>query len=71
MSVRKLTGAVVMATVVILSLYDVYAYIEGGTEGTISHLILSWSYSHPMVPFIGGLLSGHFWWRIRENPKQS
>jgi hypothetical protein len=53
MNIRKLISVVVMVTIVVLALYDVYAYTEGGTEGTISHLILSWSYAHPMVPFIG------------------
>ncbi len=66
MNIRKLTASVVMLTIVVLALYDVYAFTEGGTEGTISHLLMTWGYNYPMVPFVGGVLVGHFWWRIRE-----
>lgn len=64
--IRKMTGVIVMATIVILSLYDVYAYTEGGTEGTISHVLMTWGYNYPMIPFAAGVLVGHFWWRIRN-----
>jgi hypothetical protein len=68
MNIRKLTGIVVMSTVVILSLYDVYAFTEGGTEGTISHVLMTWSYAHPAFTFAFGFLCGHLFWRIRKNP---
>lgn len=69
MNVRKLTGSVIVVAILVLAIYDVYAYMEGGTEGTISHVIMSWSYSHPAFTFAFGFLCGHLFWRIREKPR--
>lgn len=50
--------------------YDIYAVMAGGTEGTISFIIYDWSFKYPIFTFMCGfsigLLSGHFFWRIRD-----
>ena len=51
--------------------YDVYAIYKGGTEASISSLIISMSYKMPFmtfsIGFIGGILSAHLFWRMRSN----
>lgn len=51
---------------VIIAVYDVYAMIVGGTENSISHLIITASYKYPILPFLMGLLAGHLWWRMHD-----
>jgi len=68
MSIAKTTGIVITGAILTLGLYDVYAYMEGGTEGTISHVLMSWSYNHPAFTFAFGFLCGHLFWRIRKDP---
>ena len=65
MSMIKVTGLVIVTAILFLGLYDVYAFMEGGTTATISHVIMSWSYDHPAFTFFMGFLMGHFFWRIR------
>ena len=67
--VRKITGIVIASTVAILAVYDVYAFTMGGTEGTISHVINSWSYNYPAFTFAMGFLMGHLFWRTSKPPK--
>jgi len=66
--VRKITGIAIASTVVILGLYDVFAFTTGGTEGTISHVINSWAYNYPAFTFAMGFLMGHLFWRTSKDP---
>lgn len=60
-------GAIaILASVVIIGLVDVFLFIKGGTEATISHIILVWSYNYPIFTFAFGVLCGHFFWRTRD-----
>ena len=47
-------------------IYDVYALIYGGTDASISHLIITWSYQHPILPFTMGIVMGHLFWRMKQ-----
>lgn len=66
----KVTLAIVIAVVVILA-YDAVAIMNGGTEASISSLIITLSYKQPLVPaLVGwfiGLLMGHLFWRMKGN----
>lgn len=66
----KVTLAIVIAVVVILA-YDAVAVMNGGTEASISSLIITLSYKQPLVPaLVGwfiGLLMGHLFWRMKGN----
>lgn len=71
---KKLTGNVVLgivALVVIVLVYDAVAIMNGGTEASISSLIITLSYRQPLIPaIIGwfiGLLMGHLFWRMLPN----
>lgn len=65
MNVRFVTNIFIFVSILIIGGYDIWAWIAGGTEGTISHIIMSSSFNHPMIAVIGGVLVGHFWWRIK------
>lgn len=68
MNVKKITLIIIAVTIVVLLAWDVYAILMGGTEASISSIIITSSYKFPLIPFFGGLLAGHFWWRMKSNP---
>lgn len=57
--------------IVVILIYDAFAVHFGGTEASISSLIINASYKMPFMVFcIGffmGVLSGHLFWRMRGN----
>ena len=75
MNIFKLTKIVtflIIPLIVLLILaYDVYAIMLGGTEASISSLIIKSSYEMPFMVFcIGlfvGIFSGHLFWRMKSN----
>jgi hypothetical protein len=66
---RKYTLIFVVATIVLIGIYDVLAISQGGTEASISHLLIEWSYNHPVFTFIMGFAMGHLFWRIRSTKR--
>jgi len=53
---------IVITTLIILA-YDGFAlYKSKKTEYTISYIILKASLKNPIIPFVFGLLMGHFFW---------
>lgn len=65
MNIRSITSIVILSAVVILLGYDVFAIYKGGTEASISHMVIEWSYKYPIFTFSFGVLCGHFFWRVR------
>lgn len=67
----KLVALGIMAMVVIILVYDAIAIHYGGTEASISSLIITSAYQMPFmvfcVGFFIGVLSGHLFWRMRGN----
>lgn len=64
---KKITGLILVAVVALLIVYDVVAIAKGGTEASISSVIISFSYKMPMFSFIFGFICGHLFWRMRTN----
>lgn len=54
-----MTLNVIIATIIIVLLYDVYAVFKGGFTNTISWVIYSNSLKYPVIPFAAGVLCGH------------
>ncbi len=54
------TQTVMALTVVILLGYDVYAVLKGGLKNTISWQTTELSKEYPIIPFLLGMLAGHF-----------
>ena len=62
------TIAFLLGSVVIIGGYDIYAFLKGGTDATISNVIIEWSYQYPIftfsLGFIFGMLAGHLFWQL-------
>ena len=69
MDIKKLTVYFIFVTILVIVGYDLYAVYTGGTEATISYVIMTWSYSFPSFSFAMGFLMGHLFWRIRPVKK--
>ncbi len=57
-----MTLAVIIAAVILLVAYDIFAVFSGGPQNTISWKLMTWSQRFPIIPFVGGVLAGHWWW---------
>jgi hypothetical protein len=63
--VEWITALVIVAFLLVLLSYDVFAQIVWGTQATISQVMLTQAKLYPMIPFLFGLLFGHFFWPQR------
>lgn len=67
----KIVALLIIALIIVVLVYDAIAIHFGGTEASISSLIITSAYHMPFMVFcIGffmGLLSGHLFWRMRGN----
>lgn len=65
------TFAIIPLIIVAILGYDVYAIMKGGTEASISSLIIKSSYKMPfmvyMIGLFSGILVGHLFWRMKSN----
>jgi hypothetical protein len=68
---KSVTFIVMPLLIVILLAYDAFAIYKGGTESSISSLLITSAYKMPFMVFsIGfffGLLCGHLFWRMKSN----
>ena len=62
--VTKMTYIFVLITIVVVTVYDVYAMLAGGTESSISWIMIDWAYRYPLFPLITGIIMGHLFWRM-------
>lgn len=63
---RNKTFVFIVATLVAIGIWDVYAIVGGGKEASISHMIIELSYEYPSFTFLIGFAMGHLFWRMRE-----
>jgi hypothetical protein len=61
---KKITSLVILAIIVIIAIYDVFAIAKGGTEASISHTLQVWAYKYPAMTFSIGFVMGHLFWPI-------
>jgi hypothetical protein len=68
---KFVTFVIIPIFVVLILGYDVYAILEGGTEASISSLVITSAYKMPfmvaMICLFLGILIGHLFWRMRGN----
>jgi len=55
-----LTQWIIASVTVIILIIDVFLALTKGKEQTISVAITNWSKQYPIIPFVFGLLMGHF-----------
>lgn len=68
----KFTAALFIGiTIVMIAVIDTYFIMTGGTEASISHQIITWSYEFPAFTFLMGFAMGHLFWKIRDVKKKS
>jgi len=57
--------------IVLILVYDAVAIYNGGTEASISSLIITSAYEMPFmvfcIGFFSGILFGHLFWRMKGN----
>lgn len=67
MALRKVTGYVIGLIVLAILGYDVYAYLEGGQDATISSVIITdWALNYPAFTFLVGFVMGHLFWPLSK-----
>jgi hypothetical protein len=66
-SFKKLTLIITVVSVALLLIYDAIAIYFGGTEASISSLVITASYKQPLIPLLVGILIGHLFWRMKGN----
>ena len=63
--VKEITAMVTIVFIVGILGYDVWAFYHGGTEGTVSYMvIMEWSYKYPAFTFFVGFVMGHLFWPL-------
>jgi hypothetical protein len=56
---KNLAAIFIGLTIVIIATVDSFLIIKGGTEASISHQIIVWSYEFPAFTFLMGFAMGH------------
>lgn len=46
--------------------WDIYVAISPPENDTISEIIQEYAFKHPIIPFIFGVLIGHFFWPVKK-----
>jgi hypothetical protein len=59
---KKTTKMFILMVVILITIYDIVAYLEGGNEVTISGWFWEHSKRYPIIPFAWGVISGHLFW---------
>ena len=67
MSLRTVTGILILITFAVWLVWDVYAVIFGGVPATISAVITDFAYYSPAWPFIIGGLCGHWFFPAKKS----
>lgn len=51
---------IIIITILIL-MFDLWLYNDGVEGNTISQVVIKYSYKYPMIPFVLGVLLGHWY----------
>jgi hypothetical protein len=66
MKTKILTMIVISIFIVGILGYDVYALLIGGTDATVSNVIVELSYEYPAGTFAIGFVMGHLFWQLHK-----
>jgi hypothetical protein len=70
MNIKKTTKIATISLIGLILIYDIYAYVKGGQEATISYLIITdWSKNYSAFTFGIGFVMGHLFWPLAERKK--
>jgi hypothetical protein len=66
---KNIAGIFIGIVIVLIAVVDTFLIVKGGTESSISHQIITWSYEFPAFTFLMGFCMGHLFWKIRDVKK--
>lgn len=58
----RLTAILIVISVVVVGVYDLLAYSQGGYGATISKVLMDAAYANPILPLVVGIVVGHLFW---------
>ncbi len=62
---KKITKYFIPLAIIVILLYDTYAYLSAGQEATVSYIIIEeWSRDYPAFTFFMGFVMGHLFWGL-------
>lgn len=64
---KNITIKILAVLLLALLVYDVVAIQIGGTEASVSSVIITFAYKMPVFTFLSGVVCGHLFWRMRTN----
>lgn len=67
---RKIIMIAVIASVLIIGIADAIALIQG-SDNTLSQLVYDSAKKSPIIPFLVGLVCGHFFWPMYGSTEDS
>jgi hypothetical protein len=65
MNWKKITALFTATFIIVALLYDAFVVVTSGTESSISWLTITLAYKYPLIPFMCGILCGHFFWQVK------
>lgn len=68
---KNITMIFVFIVIIAIAVFDFWVIVKGGTEASISHLFIVWSYKYPAFTFLMGFTMGHLFWKIRDTKETS
>ena len=69
MSNRRVTIFLLLAAIVPLLLWEGWTLVNNEAGDTISAVLRDAAFTWPIIPFVVGLLIGHFWWPNNDGKK--
>lgn len=66
MKYSKHTKIFIGVSLFVIIIWDVFVLVEGGTQSSISHTLISWAYQFPSFPFLAGFVMGHLFWKMKD-----
>jgi hypothetical protein len=69
--IRNITTIIILATIVVLSAWDIVAFHYGGTDATISRISLTFMCANPELAVAVGALLGHLTWPALTAPNRT
>jgi len=64
---KKATSIIIVVLLVAVMIYDFVAIQVGGTEASVSSILINFAYKMPIFTFSTGVVCGHLFWRMRTN----
>lgn len=63
---QKATMIFIGIIILAIAAWDIFVLVDGGTESSISYVLMTWAYKYPVFTFMMGFVMGHLFWRIRN-----